>query len=175
MLLSLMLLCIYVVWVSLTAHARHQAESWGSDRVAFWADAAMRALGGLVGVSLSIPLDELSTELLTNNGKPRCFLVAGSPHGCFPLAQIGLGMLRFRLNPPKGVAHYRLAGADVLFWIPVLREFMLLGGVRSASRKTVLKLLEEGFTVALNPGMPIHPVALVILVVRLSSPPPASF
>ena len=92
---------------------------------------------------------------------------------------MSFGMFRFRNDP--ALRHFRLrnAGATVLFFVPILRELLLLLGVRdasranlqvcvnptpspnpnpipdpnpNASRANLQKLLREGYSVALCPG-----------------------
>lgn len=143
--------CLYVVWVAATAHVRTQAEVWGPDWAARLIDTFFRGLASVIGLSFDVQ-EDAESSLSSRATKPRCFVGACSPHGAFPLAQVGLGMLRFRLHPPRAVPSFRLAGADVLFWIPLLRELLLLGGARSASRRCLERLLRSGVTVTLSPG-----------------------
>ena len=92
---------------------------------------------------------------------------------------MSFGMFRFRNDP--ALRHFRLrnAGATVLFFVPILRELLLLLGVRdasranlqvcvnptpspnpnpipdpnpNASRANLQRLLREGYSVALCPG-----------------------
>mmetsp|Transcript_27874 Transcript_27874/g.56170 ORF Transcript_27874/g.56170 Transcript_27874/m.56170 type:complete len:291 (-) Transcript_27874:76-948(-) len=48
--------------------------------------------------------------------------------------------------------HVNFAAASVLFWVPVLREYLLLFGGREANRSTVKRLLAAGHIVAVCPG-----------------------
>ena len=75
-----------------------------------------------------------------------------SPHGSFPVTQVGFAMALLRLDPSLCTMRLRNMGASVLFFVPGLREFLLLMGVRDASRRVCSRLLGEGYTVAICPG-----------------------
>jgi len=71
---------------------------------------------------------------------------------------VGLGSWMFRSglhgvsDPRLDGMQARFGGASILFYVPLLRELLLLCGVRDASKPTMLKLLGAGATVAINPG-----------------------
>ena len=46
----------------------------------------------------------------------------------------------------------RFAGASVCFLVPLVRELLLLMGVRDATRHTLRRLLGAGHTIAIQPG-----------------------
>ena len=46
----------------------------------------------------------------------------------------------------------RFAGASVVFCVPLVRELLLLMGVRDATRATLLRLLGAGHSIAIQPG-----------------------
>ncbi len=46
----------------------------------------------------------------------------------------------------------RVGAASVLFKVPLLREFLLLFGVREAMRSTMDAIMSAGCSVAINPG-----------------------
>ena len=137
---------LYAVWFAGTAHRHSSSKIWGSDYVARLVEAMCRTIGHWMGLSFSVVYDR------ANPDEPRTCVVAATPHGAFPLAQIGLGMMRFRVAPPQGISQYLVGGASILFFIPILREFLMLGGVRHVSRKTLQAFLRRGITVGLNPG-----------------------
>lgn len=137
---------VYAIWFAGTAHSHSSSRIWGSNYVAKLAEAMCRAVGNWMGLTFSVVYDGANPDV------SRTCVVAASPHGAFPLAQIGLGMMSFRVTPPKGISQYLIGGASVLFYIPILREFLMLGGVRHVSRKTLQAFLRRGITVGLNPG-----------------------
>lgn len=109
-------------------------------------------LSGILGLKLRFVFDDSVTQ------DCRTYVAAISPHGVFPLSLIGLGVWRFReglgeLSDSKLTAlRARLASASVLFWVPIVREIILLAGARDAARSNIERLLAEGHTIALNPG-----------------------
>lgn len=144
---AILLLCFtYALWFAAAAGARRSNKPWGPDSIARCVEAACRALGRLMGLTFSVVYDGVDPH------QSHTCVVATTPHGAFPLAQVGLGMMQFRVSPPGGISQYLIGGASILFFVPILREFLLLGGVRSATRKTLQKFLGDGITVGLNPG-----------------------
>lgn len=138
----------YVCWMVYTSQAKYTLGTWGPDWLARAIDAVLRAILAGFGVALETVVDGDHGA----SKKPRTYIVAGHPHGAFPVAQIGLGMLRFRLHPPEHTGRFTLCAAEVLFWVPLLREFMLLGGCRSATRAHLRRSLKYGGTIVVNPG-----------------------
>lgn len=143
------MLGLYAVWLALTARAQFEAREFGSERVA----RLVQRLGAfvftrLLGLSLSLVGDE--------GGPPK--LPAGpcvgafSPHSAFPVTQVGLGLARFRIEPALRACRLRSAAASLLFWVPVLREWILLFGARNAGKRSLVRCLEAGCSVGINPG-----------------------
>ena len=142
----MLLLLLYLAWFIFTYRAKDMAEPFGSDAVARRTRPVCIAVGKLMGLSFQVDEPEQF------DGMGRTFVVAGSPHGSFPTSQVGLGLTRFRIVPPKCIDRYFTAGASVLFMVPGLRELLLILGVREASRRNLRRFLAEGNSVALNPG-----------------------
>ena len=80
------------------------------------------------------------------------FIGAASPHGAIPVGQIGFTMFAFRNDERLARFRTRIAGASVLFYVPVVRELLLLLGVRDASRETVRDLASDDVSIAISPG-----------------------
>ena len=137
---------VYAAWFAATCHAHSSHSPWGPDFAARFIEAACRFVGRFLGLTFTVVYDGVDPR------RSRTCVVATTPHGAFPLAQVGLGMMRFRVHPPQGISQYLIGGASILFFVPLLREFLLLGGVRHATRKTLQAFLRRGITVGLNPG-----------------------
>ena len=110
-------------------------------------------LARILGLSLSVEYDGEETLGAKHQG----LVAAVGPHGVFPLAMLGIGAFKFRPGQPyaePGLSDLaaRFAGASILFKVPILRELLLLMGVREASRPTLCRLLQDQHTVAINPG-----------------------
>lgn len=87
----------------------------------------------------------------------RGLVAAVGPHGVFPCAMLGLGAFKFRADSGHAEAGLvdlsaRFAGASIVFMCPVIRELILLMGVRDASRATIRRLLASHHSVAIQPG-----------------------
>ena len=150
----LTLLALYAVWVALTAHKQYSASHWGSPLLLAAIDGFCRFCGDLAGLTLSLEFDHdgvAKSHPDPRVDRQRTHLFVASPHGAFPLAQIGLGLYRFR-RAPELLDGFLIAGASVLFWVPLLREFMLFGGVRSPAKADLLRFLRGGTSVGVNPG-----------------------
>ncbi len=143
-----LLLLAYAGFWLVTAGDRFSSEPWGSKALARHVHALCNLVfARMMGVDFVVVHDGD-----VDRARGRTAVVAASPHGAFPLSQVGLGMLHFRLSPFPGVERYLVGGASILFCVPLLREFLLICGVRSAERRTLRRLLGSGITVALNPG-----------------------
>jgi len=149
-------LALYAVWFVWTMQDANNTDAWGWTAVAHWLFALSRLLlGRLFGLSFNIVFD---SDALEQKGVARVaagnkrFVGAASPHGQIPLTQIGFGMFEFKLDRVLSTFNIRIGGASVLFFIPLIRELVLLLNVRSVSRESIVRSLKGGFSVALNPG-----------------------
>lgn len=141
-------LLAYLAFFLLTCRAKDRGDEWGPQWLSRGLEVAMRLMLKPFGLSSKVVFDDpdgLPTAPLQRLG-------CCSPHGAFPVMTMSFGMFRFRNDP--ALRHFRLrnAGATVLFFVPILRELLLLLGVRDASRANLQKLLREGYSVALCPG-----------------------
>ena len=146
MLLSILL--AYFAFFLLTCRAPYRGAEWGPQWVSRALEVAVRRTLRVFGLSSKVVFDDpdgLPTRPLQRVG-------CCSPHGAFPVTVLCFAMFRFRNDP--ALRHFRLrnAGATVLFCIPLLRELLLLLGVRDASRANLRRLLREGYSVAICPG-----------------------
>ena len=142
-------IALYACWMAVTDSARFKEASWGPDAIARLLQRCCNLLASLLGLSLDIVFDEGAPSLPYDGGG---VVGAASPHSSFPVTQVGIGMFLFRLDERLATMRLRNAGASVLFYVPLLRELLLLLGVRDATRSNVRRLLDRGYTVALNPG-----------------------
>ena len=141
------------VYATTDLAALRQREGSACGWNAHWAPQACFC-GGLAGLTLSLEFDHdgvAKSHPDPRVDRQRTHLFVASPHGAFPLAQIGLGLYRFR-RAPELLDGFLIAGAPGLFWVPLLREFMLFGGVRSPAKADLLRFLRGGTSVGVNPG-----------------------
>ncbi|KAL1521998.1 hypothetical protein AB1Y20_021643 [Prymnesium parvum] len=139
----------YLLWLLATWRDKRRLEAWGPQFLRravqrLWFDQLMR-IAGVTG-HLRIGLTPAQLRALTP-----C-VVTCSPHGAF-----AVGLLCFHANTLREDPLLRLiravpVGASVLFKIPLLRDLLLLLGVREATPATCDAILQSGRSVALNPG-----------------------
>lgn len=142
---ALSLLCAWA-WSRYLARVVRRPKKWGYGRVGMALTAAISAAMGSIGVTgWSQPVDDPSCVPAGQK------LYVVHPHGCFCLAAVLnlSGEVRRRGSPWHGVF---VGVADVLFKMPLVREFLLLANCRPANMRMIDTLLESGETVALNPG-----------------------
>ena len=152
----LLLLCtlLYAAWYLYTRRAKSLGREWGHRWAATFAAAVCRSIAIGMGLRLTVKYDGDMDGLQADH---RGLVAAVGPHGVFPIAMLGIGAFKFRPDTPyaeDGLKELsaRFAGASVLFSIPVLRELLLLMGVRDVSRPCVRKLLASEHSVAIQPG-----------------------
>lgn len=139
------LVAIYSICFYSTSGARYRSQHFGSDRAA-------RIVRSLCSLAASILGVEININISDDQLHSSCFLGAASPHGALPVSQLILGAPAFRLDHRLKRLNMRLCAASVLFYIPLVREFLLLFGARDASKRTLMSLLAKGNTVAICPG-----------------------
>ena len=144
--------CAYGVWVLLTDPAKRQVEHWGPDWVVRVLQLGGAAVMNALGVSWAHVLDDARGVAAVQSGRAGG-IGAVSPHGPYATCAIAFGMPFFRLDETRrGGIRVRSGGASALFWVPGLRELLLLYGVREATPAVIAKLVAAGCVVALNPG-----------------------
>jgi hypothetical protein len=150
------LLVLYAAWFVLTMRDKSRAHQWGSTTVARVFGATARVVLGAFGVRSCMRFDGLpentyptvSERLVTSDAA----LFTIFPHGAYPLSMLALCVPAFRTDPALSTFRLRLAGASVLYSVPVVRELLLLLGGREASEPTMRRCFAEGCSVALCPG-----------------------
>lgn len=142
---------LYLIWLFFTRHAKQRVGQWGHR---WMADCFLRNFLGCIarlsGVrsGLHFPLAEKPDQLR----KAIPCVVTVSPHGAFG---VGFFICHFHrlLNDPRFQPFQVFAGgASILFYVPLLRELLLLIGVREAREGNLDNLLSSGRSVALVPG-----------------------
>ena len=143
------LAAIYAIFFFTTLHVRHDPKLWGANSTAerLWSVSQV-LLGRILGLSFNVVFDGSPPRPYTGTG----VVGAASPHGALPITQAGFGMFLFRLDPDLATFKVRTAGASLLFFIPVVRELLMLLGARDAAKSTLRRALDQGYSVAINPG-----------------------
>ena len=152
--LCVLLVLLYVAWAAFSHGAKHQPQLWGYSWVARLAASICRAIGVACGLTFTVAYDGDMDGL---NAEHRGLVAAVGPHGIFPLAMLGFGAFMFRSDsghaePGLSALEARFAGASIVFVVPIIRELILLMGVRDAGRTTVRRLLAANHSVAIQPG-----------------------
>ena len=149
-------IALYAVWYVGTMRSKSSPRPWGSARALTVIAACARVMLGLLSVRLSMRWDGLeegacptaSERLVTNDAA--MFSIA--PHGAYPLSMLALAVPAFQTDERLKSWKLRLAGASVLYQIPVVRELLLLLGGREATASTMHRCFADGCSVAVNPG-----------------------
>ena len=147
---------LYAVWFVMTRRDKRLSRQWGSTHLMKVLGACARLALGALGVHLSIRWDGLPegacptpAERLSTSDAAMFSIM---PHGAYPLSMLALAVPRFRTEPRLMTWRLRLAGASVLYDIPVVRELLLLLGGREATESTMRGAFADGCSVAVNPG-----------------------
>lgn len=135
---------LYCVWCVYTDRHKSDGREWGSTHLS-------RGLGAVCGKLMNL-LGVTSKIVFTDDGLSGQCIGAGSPHGAFPVTQMCFALFEFRNSKRFETFKLRSAGASVLFYCPLLRELLLLLGVRDAGRANLQNLLNSGYSVAVCPG-----------------------
>ena len=150
------LIALYAAWLVKSWNDKTLTRHWGSRRAALVLGSICKWALAACGVSLTMAFSGVSDGSWPAAGEVggrksgAVFTVA--PHGVGTVAMLSLGGPLFRTNPALMTYNLRLAGASILFRIPILRELLLLLGGREATRSTIRSLLADGCCVAVNPG-----------------------
>ena len=151
---ALTFVLLYMAWVSYTHGAKHRKEIFGYTWAARTSASICRCIAYCCGLTFKVMYDGDADGL---DGRHRGLVAAVGPHGIFPLAMLGFGAFMFRADsghaePGLAALEARFAGASIVFLVPVIRELVLLMGVRDASRTTLRKLLAANHSIAIQPG-----------------------
>ena len=93
-----------------------------------------------------------------NDGEKKAppYVIAYEPHGVLPLIMcIFAGSVRkpASLGLPRQLDHAAILASDAVFWVPILRNLWYWLGLRSVSRESIDRLLDEEKTsIVLCPG-----------------------
>ena len=130
------LLSLYGGWYYMTSECQRRPVAFGPGWLADGIQRVLRALFRASGVDSKVVLDdEFSTALDAATVKP-CVITV-SPHGAFALGHLCLNIGRFRDDARfTGLDGY-VGGATVLFRIPLVRDLLLVLGVREAAQSTL--------------------------------------
>ena len=84
------------------------------------------------------------------NVEQRPHLFAVHPHGALP---VGASVLLPQLSRWAAIgSRIRVGGASIVFWLPLVRDWLLAFGAVDAGRRTLERCLREGLSVVLLPG-----------------------
>jgi len=86
------------------------------------------------------------SELLVKPDSSKQYIFAIHKHGVFSVTNIAY----FALN--KDMLHVRSVGTSVLFVLPIIKEFVGLGGAIPANKDDIIDVLNSGKSVAMSPG-----------------------
>ena len=141
--------CAYGAWVALTDSAKRQVDHWGPDWVV-----RLLQLGGAAVMNAR---RRGRTRSTARRASPPCAGRAGGIGACHRTGRTrrarSCSGCRSSASRRRAARDPRaLGGASVLFWVPGLREVLLLYGVREATPATIARLVRAGCVVALNPG-----------------------
>ena len=151
----LLAVLLYSAWFIYTHRAKHSGALWGHRFAAQFAAWVCQRIGQACGLTFTVKFDSDAADLSTGT---RGMIATVGPHGVFPLATLGFGTFKFRSDvgrfedPGLSCLNGRFAGASVVFLVPLIRELILLMGVRDAARSTLKRLLAAGHSVGVNPG-----------------------
>ena len=144
----------YAAFAAATWDCKASPADFGPLWLARGIRSVLKAAMGLVGVTwearFTLTPEETRAALasLGSQGALGCV----SPHGCYSVAGLMLGAPAFRCAPELMGLRVTFLAASVLFYVPVLREFLLLFGAREATKETAARLVGAGRIVALCPG-----------------------
>lgn len=115
----------YVTWMCATNHLKRSAADVAPEWVARILQWALRGYLDFAGCSFSIIM-----EYVPPKDSPEKFVVCYSPHGAFSTCGICYAMPQFRLHPLLRHLKGTIMAASALFYVPFLRETLLVLGCR---------------------------------------------
>ena len=140
----------YGAWMYHTEKAKSETRDFGPLWLCHIIRAILKTFMRLLGITWSVRFSIPVTKGMS-------FIKHGaigtvSPHGCYSFAALFLGIPSFRCDPIFRELRVSIIAASVLFYVPIVREYLLLFGVREATRENIVALVKDGRIVALNPG-----------------------
>ena len=135
----------YALWVYLTDGARYRTADWGSKGLLRAVYLMSRAYLRVLGITF-----EERFEADYDDG--RRYLVAATPHGAFAASGVWFAAPHTRLAPEGRPPELYGVSASVLFYVPVLRELILLMRARDVSGANFDALLRARKSVVMVPG-----------------------
>eukprot|EP00615_Pteridomonas_danica_P004868 CAMPEP_0114336176 /NCGR_PEP_ID=MMETSP0101-20121206/5532_1 /TAXON_ID=38822 ORGANISM="Pteridomonas danica, Strain PT" /NCGR_SAMPLE_ID=MMETSP0101 /ASSEMBLY_ACC=CAM_ASM_000211 /LENGTH=250 /DNA_ID=CAMNT_0001468011 /DNA_START=332 /DNA_END=1084 /DNA_ORIENTATION=+ len=91
-------------------------------------------------------------EYVPDPNSPKKVVACYNPHGSFATGGICYAMAEFRLHPVISKLEGNLMAASVIFYVPIMRELLLILGCRDAGKKTIASLLEKNRSLGCSPG-----------------------
>lgn len=135
-------------WSRYMTKVSRSARKWGSPVMGILSGSVFAAAGAICGITGAVGNFEHSA--MPGVTPKRQSMVVNHPHGLCLWGQFyGLSRAPLKDSPYYGVF---TSAADPVFAVPVFRELLLALGVRSANKKTMDGLFEQGQSVSLYPG-----------------------
>lgn len=132
---------IYCLWMLLTNRSKLSGRKFGSDWVLRLLTAAVKTSGFRHQLHLEESLDVSQR-----------YMFAIHPHGVLALSALLFMAPQAQLHSRLRQLLIRPVAASVVFYVPLLRELMMVTGARDASKACVKQLIKSGHSVALFPG-----------------------
>lgn len=133
-------------WSRYMGKVLKRPQMWGHARI------ALLAAAGIGTVARRLGIKTFSQAAVDPSCAPgRQALMVFHPHGCYVLGGI-INLTPEPRNKNSGFHGYFIGVADVLFKVPLVREFLLIMNCRPATPQMTDALLANGQSVALCPG-----------------------
>jgi hypothetical protein len=142
---------VYGTWMYFTDEWKRSVVDVGPLWLAHAIRAIAKAVMSALGVTWQCELSGSVSKVMKSIGN-RGAIGCVSPHGAYSFAALFLGVPSFRCDPQLRGLKVSVIGASVLFYVPGVREYLILFGVREATVPTTKLLLRAGRIVALCPG-----------------------
>lgn len=144
---TLMVLSAYGAWMVLSHPWRQSVAAVGPDWLAALVQSTLELAMQGVGCT-----SEVFMEWQPEGDDPAQVVACYNPHGAFATGGICFAMGKWRLHPGLRRVNGTLVGASVLFYVPLLRELLMVLGVREANRETMHRLLSASKSIGMQPG-----------------------
>ena len=139
---------IYVAWMGATNTWKHRAGDVAPQWMCRFIRWCLHSCLDLLGCKRTIIMEYSPPD----GGHDRRYVCCYNPHGAFATAGICYAMAEFRLHKNMRKLDGSLCGASALFYVPFVREILLILGVRDASKKTMQALLAANRSIGMQPG-----------------------